>query len=330
MERTAAPHILNETTQEVLTRLKQHLSLPDICTVFMLLLYTVLGVVYFGRVEQATMNIVVNIGLVGALVGLALADAYAPSLPVTIMRKFFLLPGLFFVYGQAHLYIQLVNPYEVDDILIKIDFFLFRVNPTHWLYQFSHPILTEWFQFAYFCYFWIPLTLGFELYRRKDFSAFMDYAYVLCFSFYLSYLLYFIAPAIGPLFTLHRFEDLRAELPGIWFTNFLRDIVNGGSGVHTGSPNPALTAHRNCMPSGHTMITLVNILAAYRFQSRFRGLILVVGVSIIISTVYLRYHYVVDVMAGVLSAFMALFLARRFRHWLAKKGFAQALETASD
>jgi membrane-associated phospholipid phosphatase len=324
MERFVTPHTLTDTSQEIFTRLKEHLSLADLCTVCMLLLYTVLGVVYFGHVEQATVNIVVNICLVGALLGLALADSYAPSLPVTVMRKFFLLPGLFFVYGQAHLYIHLVNPREVDDLLIKADFFLFRVNPTHWLYQFSHPILTEWLQFAYFCYFWIPLGLGFELYGRKDFVAFMNYAYVLCFSFYLSYLLYFIAPAIGPLFTLHRFEDIRAELPGLWFTNILRDIVNGGSGIRTGSAHPELTAHRNCMPSGHTMITLVNIIAAYRFQSRFRGLILVMGLSVIVSTVYLRYHYVVDVIAGILAALLALWLAKRLRVWLATKGFRQA------
>jgi membrane-associated phospholipid phosphatase len=314
----------NETLEQIAARLRETLSLADICTICMLVFYTVLNVLYFAHVEHAAMNIVANISLSAALIGLALADSYAPSQPITIMRKFFLTPGLFFVYGQAHIYIHLVNPVDVDTKLIAIDYALFGVHPTQWLYQFTHPVLTELLQIAYCCYFFIPLVIGIELYVRKDFEQFMMYAFVLSFSFYLSYLLYFFTPAVGPCFTLHSFSTLKIEMPGLWATDFLRDIVNGGSGIPPTSKNPVLTAHRNCMPSGHTMITVVNLVVAYRVKSRFRGVILMLGICIIISTVYLRYHYVIDVIAGIAAAICSLVIALRMRAWFQCKGFVQA------
>lgn len=60
------------------------------------------------------------------------------------------------------------------------------------------------------------------------------------------------------------------------------------------------------MPSGHTMMTLMNMILAFRFRSKLRWVFLIMGCSLIFSTVYLRYHYVVDVIAGIILAFLAL------------------------
>ena len=60
---------------------------------------------------------------------------------------------------------------------------------------------------------------------------------------------------------------------------------------------------RDCFPSGHTEIALVVLLYAWRFERRyFCGLLPAVGL-LLFSTVYLRYHYVVDVLAGALLLF---------------------------
>jgi membrane-associated phospholipid phosphatase len=315
---------LPETAWQTVRRLQRQLSTSDLCTLFMLVFYTVLNVRYFAHVEHAFTNIVVNFSLCVGLMGLALADSYAPSVPVTILRKFFLLPGIFFIYAQAHIYIHLVNPVDVDNMLIALDYRIFGVHPTQWLYRFTHPWLTEWLQICYILYFFIPIALGVEVYLRKDYDDFMDYTAILAFSFYLSYLLYFFAPAIGPCFTLHSFSTLAIELPGVWATEFIRHVVNGGSGIPPTSVNPAFNAHRNCMPSGHTMLTVMNVIMAYRLRSRLRGTFLFIGISIVISTVYLRYHYVVDVVAGTLAALAALWVLPRIQALLRRGGFLKA------
>jgi membrane-associated phospholipid phosphatase len=199
---------------------------------------------------------------------------------------------------------------------------LFTVNPTEWMYRFSHPILTELLQTCYILFFLIPLCLGIEFHRTKSDAVFRKYAAFLMIALYGSYLLYAWMPAIGPCFTLHDFSRLNADLPGVFLTETFRTIVNNGSGA--GTATPALTAHRNCMPSGHTIATLVNIICAFRWHSRFRWLIASIGAGIIISTVYLRYHYAVDILAGCAFALVFMLLAHSLQRLLRARGFAAA------
>jgi len=50
----------------------------------------------------------------------------------------------------------------------------------------------------------------------------------------------------------------------------------------------------------------------------------VVGSSLIVATVYLRYHYVVDVLAGIGCALVTLWIAPRLRQWVRQRGFPNA------
>jgi membrane-associated phospholipid phosphatase len=54
------------------------------------------------------------------------------------------------------------------------------------------------------------------------------------------------------------------------------------------------------------MLTVVNILLAMRFRSSLRWVFVVIGGSLIIATVYMRYHYVVDVLVGAVLAVVVL------------------------
>src|SRR5438445_6134498 len=64
---------------------------------------------------------------------------------------------------------------------------------------------------------------------------------------------------------------------------------------------------RDAFPSGHTDITLLSILLAFKFQTRVRWFVAVIGASLIFSTVYLRYHYVIDVIGGAVLALITLY-----------------------
>ena len=128
-------------------------------------------------------------------------------------------------------------------------------------------------------------------------------------------------PAIGPRFTLHEFGTLNSELPGLWLTDFFRELVNLGGGVSSDTPNPAEIVNRDCMPSGHTMMTLISIICAFKLKSCYKWLILVIGISLIFSTVYLRYHYVVDVIAGIGFAIITMWIEPKIEKYLRNKGF---------
>jgi membrane-associated phospholipid phosphatase len=76
---------------------------------------------------------------------------------------------------------------------------------------------------------------------------------------------------------------------------------------------------RDVFPSGHTMMTLVMIHYSYRCQVRVRYLILVVGILVIAGAVYLRYHYVADIAAGILLAIFCLLTSRAVYTYIRKR-----------
>jgi len=72
---------------------------------------------------------------------------------------------------------------------------------------------------------------------------------------------------------------------------------------------------RDCMPSGHTQIVLMVLFLAYRYQKFLFYLFLPIISALILSTVYLRYHYVIDLFAGVSLAIGCVIVGPRLFGW---------------
>ena len=181
--------------------------------------------------------------------------------------------------------------------------------------QFANPLLTEVLQIAYASFFIMPLILLLELQIKKDILRFRFLAFSLVLGFILSYIGYFLVPAIGPRFTLHEFEMTNIELPGLWLTNFLREFINAGESIPAGTPNPIEVVQRDVFPSGHTQMTLITIYLAYKFRTKVRYFIYPIGTLLIFATVYLRYHYVIDLIGGLVFMILTMYLAPHLFNW---------------
>jgi membrane-associated phospholipid phosphatase len=215
--------------------------------------------------------------------------------------------------------IKPIRQQDYDQLFIQIDRWIFGTNPTHFLYQFSHPLITEILQIVYGMFYLLPIILGLSLLRRNRYLA-MDYAvFSIVYGFYLSYLGYFSLPGIGPRFTLHNFDTINEVLPGIFLTNFLREFVNLGESIPYGTVNPAEVVQRDIFPSGHTMITLIIMYLSVRLKSRSKYFLLPIGTLLIIATVYLWYHYVIDLIAGLLFMILSVWSGRYIFNWWRRK-----------
>jgi membrane-associated phospholipid phosphatase len=109
--------------------------------------------------------------------------------------------------------------------------------------------------------------------------------------FYLSYIGYYITPVIGPRFTLNHLQSL--PLTGIFSFDFIRNMIAQAEGIM-----------RDCCPSGHAMISLLTVLLAWRYTRAFFPIAVIWAFLIIFSTVYLRYHYVTDLIVGMTLGFV--------------------------
>lgn len=293
----------------------------DLYTLALISIYSAMGIVLYPKVKHASLWLLLNAVVAISIVLLAWAERHWAPRWVRLLHWFYLPPVIYLMYQQVHAYIPVINPRLYDELLIAWDYALFGTHPTQWLGRFAHPLLTEYLQTTYMLFYFLPLIHAVELFRRRRWQAISVLARLMAFGFYVSYLCYFALPAIGPRFTLHDFHRLDVELPGLWLTPMWRAYINAGGGIPDGAANPERWAHRDCMPSGHTMMTLLNIVLAFRFGSRTRWVLAALGGSLIAATVYLRYHYVVDLIAGALCALFVLWLEPRLYRLLVRTGF---------
>ncbi len=305
--------------------MREILSMTDIYTLIMLLIYSVFAIVLYPYVANANHLLYLNFFIAIALVSIAATGDKLKEVGMfRLFRRIYIVPVVYLIYSQIQSYIRVINPHDYDALLISWDKAVFGGNPTQWLNGIANPVLTEYLQACYMMFFFLPIIQGIELYRKKRDDEFFEFTRIAVFAFYLSYLLYLFFPAIGPRFTLHNFANLNNELPGVFLTGVFRDYVNTGGGIPLGAHNPAELVNRDCMPSGHTMITFVTILLAFRYKTKVRWFLLIVGSSLIFATLYLRYHYAVDVMAGLFLGLLTLFIEPKCKKAIEKLGFRQA------
>lgn len=293
----------------------------DLVVVVFYLFLTVLNLIYHNVVNEWFYFVRMNIVIIAGTFFLAFLEHRFKGLFWKIFHYWYIAPLIFFTFKELYYMIKPIRVVDYDWLFIQIDHFIFQTNPTQFLYHIANPVLTEILQIVYGSFYLLPIILCLVLIRNKRYLE-TDYAlFSVVYGFYLSYIGYFALPGIGPRFTLHDFSNLNTELPGLFLTNFLREIVNAGESIPFGTLNPADVVQRDVFPSGHTMMTLIVMYLSVKLKSRSRYFLIPVGSLLIFSTVYLRYHYVVDLIGGTLCMIFSVWSGKiLFNWWRAKRG----------
>lgn len=285
-------------------RLISILSPADLVTIAFLLSLNILALIFHKSIAEWIWIELVNFTVIGSIAVLAYRAHESDNKLMIGLHRWYLYPAVIFVYMEIDLMIRPIHPVDYDSLLIAIDQWMFGVNPTQWIMQFAHPVVTEILQTAYFSYYLLFIIVGVGVYRTRGPRDFDRVGFLIVYGFFLSYLGYFLLPAVGPRFTLHDFATLSEELPGLLLTEPMRQFVNAGGGVPADGVNPVEVVHRDVFPSGHTQLSLVCVYLGYQYKLQTRHVLAVIVTLLIIATVYLRYHYVIDLIAG--GCFFAL------------------------
>jgi membrane-associated phospholipid phosphatase len=255
---------------------------------------------------------VLNAAIIAIIAGVRSFVAMHPGArALRIVHDFYPVPTILLIFKEVHLLIQSLGRGDIDQALIAIDRAMFGTDPTVWIGRFATPVVTEILQLAYMSYYFLMLLVCIELYRRTDGGPFALLVFAMLYGFLLSYIGYMLFPAVGPRFTLHDFHAINDELPGLWLTAPLRDVINAGESIPKGASNALAMAQRDAFPSGHTQMALMSIYYAWMYKIRSRHAVTVIGTLLIISTVYLRYHYVVDLLGGMFFMLVTVWSAPR-------------------
>jgi membrane-associated phospholipid phosphatase len=262
-------------------------------------------------------EILLRFALMGAFLALAVYLAHrADTLPLAIRVALDFYPAAFipFVFESLGPLIAAARGPARDDLLIAADRFLFGTDLTLWVERLERPWLTNAFFLFYSSYYFLSIVLGAALWRRSLPDA-RRYIFTLSFAYFLSYAGYFLIPALGPRFAL------ASEQKGPVETTPLSRAISM-------TINELERTKFDVFPSGHTMITTVVLLVAWKRARRVFWFLLPIGTGLVLSTVYCRYHYGVDVLAGLALAAVATPLGDAIYDRAARRGAAQPAATA--
>jgi membrane-associated phospholipid phosphatase len=221
-------------------------------------------------------------------IGLLLALSRAASGVWLFLRHWFVLAYLPLCYKEVPFIVIALQLPAADTKLAGWDKAMWHIDPVFWVSSFQNPGLVELLQVVYTLFIPGVLALGILLWLRRPRAEFRYGTFLIAATFLISYLGYLVLPARGP-----RFMPYAGQYPlhGLWtFTAFqhLLDHMEG--------------AQYDCFPSGHVAVVLVGCYLARRISRPTFWIFSLFAALITISTVYLRYHYVIDVIVGMALA----------------------------
>jgi hypothetical protein len=239
--------------------------------------------------------------------GLVAPFAYRVAIQGTLKISYFFLGA----------YLPLVNPGCLDGALYTLDLRLFGFEPSLAWQPYVTPFTTEWFAFFYFCYF-ILLVLHaipivwFE--RREQLLA--EFTLGITLVFCLGHIGYLLVPGYGPVRELA--SVWQTPLPsGPWMKAVLDLVAAGG-------------AQKDVFPSLHTAAPVFICLFSFRHRrlQPFKytwPLVAFFSVNIVLATMFLRWHWLIDVVAGVTLAVGSWYAGVRLTTWDLDRRRAESL-----
>ena len=164
--------------------------------------------------------------------------------------------------------------------------------------------VSELFYASYLSYYIMIAGVGIALFLRSR-EQFFHYVSVVSFLFYVCYLIYIFLPVIGSRAFFHQVEGyaLPADTQQLAVTDVYPEAVQAGPFFHIMKwVYRVFEAPGAALPSSHVAVALCTVFFSFRYLRRIRYIHLAVAFLLCLSTIYCRYPYVVDVLAGLAAA----------------------------
>jgi hypothetical protein len=233
--------------------------------------------------------------------GLASSLIYRISLMATVLASYF----------QLRVILPAAAPRSVDATLYAIDLNVFHYEPSLAWDRFVTASTTEWFAFFYFGYFFLlsahvlPIMLA-----SKSRFRLSHFALGIFLVFCSGQMIYMLVPGYGP----YRFlaSEFQHALSGGPFWRAVQVTVSSEG------------AQKDIFPSIHTACPTFFALFSYRHRKAlpYKYSWIVTGfcaTQIIVATMFLRWHYLIDIFAGITLAIFACAASEALVVWDARR-----------
>lgn len=257
----------------------------------------------------------VVLGLIHLLI--QVAGTYPQNRFLDFLRHFY--PILLFTafYRETELLNQMFHAGYLDVHFLRLEPRLFGMQPGLDLMQrFPFRWLAELLYAAYFSYYLMIGGVGIVLLWR-DRRQFAHFVSVVSFVFYVCYTIYIFVPVVGPRIVYRGLveEPLPPDVIPVVSTEVPASVQDAVFFRIMGWIYDRFEATGAAFPSSHVAVALCTLYFSFLYLPRIRYVHLIAAILLCVSTVYGRYHYVVDVVAGVAVAGVLVPLG----NWLYRK-----------
>ena len=241
--------------------------------------------IFHRNIPHAGRYFAVHCAIAVGIVWLAWVATLSRNRVLQFARHWYPLALYIFFFEELQGLVHAIFPGWFDRWLIMFDYNLGGVHPAAWLGRFANPGLNDFMQFSYMTYFLYLVILPGILYAQGKRAAFWTVMVATAIAHYSVYVMAVLFPVESPYFALASLH--LAPLEGGAFTTTIEFIERFGR-VHGGA-----------FPSAHVAGSMVALLAARRYKPWLFWVCLPFFLSMCVATVYGRYHYIADVLAGI-------------------------------
>ena len=261
-----------------------------------LVLTGLLLIAFAGKLEDKMPHILLRLGVVGLILIMKFLGERFPGSFMTLLRYTYPLAIITFFYTETAYFKNIIFP-DFDPYLMHIEELLFGFQPS---IEFSARFPYKWFSeimfMGYTLYYFLTFFVCFAIFLfRRD--KFKKVSFVIIFSFLLFYLIFIAFPAIGPQFHF-AYPDNYVPVYGVFgkFQSFLQSIGE--------RPTAAF-------PSAHIGVGIILVYFTLVYLPRLLPAVSIVFVILCFATVYLKAHYLIDVLAGFIAGPIIGFMGSR-------------------
>ena len=192
----------------------------------------------------------------------------------------------------------------LDPFFIRLEGRIFGLQPSlAFMDRLPYVGVSELFYAAYFSYYLMIGGVGLALFVRNR-RHFFHYVSVISFAFYVCYLVFIFMPVAGPPIFFEEISgyrlpaDVQPAVPPV----FPEAITAGPFYRIMALIYRMFEGPGAAFPSSHVVIAIATVFFSFRYLRPIRWPHFAVVILLCLATVYCRYHYAVDVVAGVLTA----------------------------
>ena len=194
------------------------------------------------------------------------------------------------LYKEVEFLAAAFGDWGLTEPIRSLEASLFQGHPSLYLsQQWNWVPLSEYLHFCYFSFMIMLPVLGGYWYGKGQMLAFRELLFLVGLAFYGSYLFFILFPVDSPFYLADPPEGTIADY---FFYNLVHEISSRGG------------ARGGAFPSTHVSASIIVLVVAWKRHRRLAYLLLPIVLGVIFATVYGRFHYVLDTIAGLALGIM--------------------------